>query len=136
MADFDWVRARAECSLHTTFVRLESGVKSDVDARKEIPPANSEGVSFKASKEGDRLVVTRTEGSEVRKVEFSVNQNAILVAGDTANFEATPGLNITGDCTLMVEDQELELWQVRRKALERLFFNEQPPRIVAARKSK
>lgn len=127
MADFDWVKARAECSLRKVFLRLLSGVRSDVQARDLIAQDAGENVHFEASDNGDRVLVTRTEGAEVRRIEFAFSPAVITVEGDGVKFGATPGLNNAGDCTLMVEGDELELWQVRRTALEKLFFGRDRP---------
>jgi hypothetical protein len=134
MADFDWVRSRDECSLQKVFLRLLAGVKSDVEARMEIVRAKGGNILFQASNEGNRLLVTRTEGAKVNKIEFALSQGAITVEGDDGmKFRATPGINASGDCTLIVDQGELELWQVRMKALEGLFFNEARATVVTAR---
>ena len=121
--EVDWVKARAECSLPKVFLRLTTGAKSDVTVRGEIAKANGEKVTFEASCEGKSLLVTRTESALVVKVEFALKQDAIVVQGNKVDFKAVAGLNTIGDCTLEVEGVELALWQVRRKALEKLLFD-------------
>lgn len=123
MADFDWVRARAECSLRRVFFHLVAGAESDALAREDISKKGNDNVHFDSSKNGDSLLVTRSEGSSVRRVKFALTEDAIIIEenGNIA-FKATPGLNNTADCTLMVDGAELDLWKVRRMALERLFF--------------
>jgi hypothetical protein len=124
MAD-DWVRARAECSIHNAFMRLITGAKSDTDARKEIAQRNGEVLTFDASPIGDRLLVTRIEGTKTTaKVEFALSGGVISISGDAVNIKATPGLNTTGECRLTVNATEFELWQIRRMALEAIFFDE------------
>jgi hypothetical protein len=58
MADFDWVRARSECSLQKVFLRLLAGVESDVDERNAISQERRERLSFEATREGNRILVT------------------------------------------------------------------------------
>jgi hypothetical protein len=122
MADFDWVRARSECSLPKIFERLFAGAQSDVDARNGVARETREGLSFEASRDGNRILVTRGGSEKIRLVKFTLAANSIDIEGEGSELIATPGLNPAGNCTLMVNGAELELWQVRRTALERLFF--------------
>jgi hypothetical protein len=104
------------------FERLYSGIKSDVAVRNKISAEATERLEFGHSREGpDRILVTRS-GTKIRTVEFILRQASIGVEGE-AQFEADPGLNNPGDCTLTVNGTELELWAVRRLALEKLFFS-------------
>lgn len=127
MAEFNWVRARAECSLARCFERLHAGVKGDVEARNEIARALQEGIVFETARpSGARIMVTRS-GNPIRRVDLVLTQDAILAEQrvqeqNDVTFRATPGLNNPCDCTLMIDGSELELWQVRRLALEKLFF--------------
>lgn len=125
MPDFDWVKARAACSLSRIFERLFAGVQSDVDSRNAMSQDARDEILFESSREGNRILVTRS-GPQVRLVKFHLTQNHVAVDGDNGTFHAMPGLNNPGDCTLMVDGVELELWQVRRKALESLFFDDLP----------
>jgi hypothetical protein len=42
--------------------------------------------------------------------------------GGNLTFEATVTLNDEGRCVAKVDDQERELWQLRKMALEKLFL--------------
>jgi hypothetical protein len=56
-------------------------------------------------------------------VNFSLEGDEIVVcAGNEIILRATITLNNEGRCMLKVDDEELEQWQVRRMALEDLFF--------------
>lgn len=57
-------------------------------------------------------------------VKFSLGDKAITVTDTHGNtiFEATITLNDEGECRLKINGLERETWQVRRTALERLFF--------------
>jgi len=120
--DFKWVEARLNCCVEKVFAQLQAGVTNDV---AEINVASStEGTKFEVSPHGNRFLVLR-EGKGVRKVEFVIDKNVISVlAEDKPHFSAAPTMNPQGKCVLIVNGQEFELWQVRRMALERLFFGE------------
>jgi hypothetical protein len=58
-------------------------------------------------------------------VTFSIGANSIIVRdeNDTLMFKAFPTVCNDGECRLKVDGQERELWQVRKQALEGLFFS-------------
>jgi hypothetical protein len=139
MADFDWVRARSECSLPKAFERIFAGVKSDVDARNAVSKEDPEGLVFESSREGNRILVIRGGNQQaVRTVTFALTPADITVERDGGEnlIRATPGLSNPGDCTLTVESQELELWQFRRMALENLFFGNLPRAVTVTARRK
>lgn len=129
MADLDWVRARADCSLHKVFERLVAGVKEDVVARQELAQDNDHGVNFAITTDEERhLLVSRSVRGTVSTVEFILGPSEIVVEEDgLQTLAATAGLNENGECTMVVEGSQWEPWQVRRMALEGLFFRLPPP---------
>ena len=65
--------------------------------------------------------------SIARSVEFRLEQNEITVSyrhqyEHELLFSAEITLTDEGRCKFKVGDKELEQWQLRRKALEKLFF--------------
>ncbi len=57
------------------------------------------------------------------RVEFNCEANRIVVRNQDREFSVTLTLNNEGRCKLRVDGaEELEQWQVRRIALEKLFF--------------
>jgi hypothetical protein len=135
MADLDWVRARADCSLHKVFERLVSGVKDDVASRQELARELDQGIHFAVTEDHERrLLVTRNLRGTVSTVEFILGPSEIVVEEDgLQTLTATAGLNEKGECTLQVEGTEWEPWQVRRMALEGLFFRLPPPVTMRSR---
>jgi hypothetical protein len=118
--DFNWVEARLNCCAEKVFAQLQAGVTNDVATINEV--ARGAGVKFEVSPHGLRFLVIR-EGKGVKKVQFVLEKNVISVlAGDQARFSAAPTMNPAGQCVLIVNGQEMEPWQVRRMALEQLFF--------------
>jgi hypothetical protein len=146
-ASFDWVTERFNCSLDGVFKELELAVKTDVDTvnRLEAERAGEAGGALMRNigcvSAGRRFSVSRSErgGNVLRSVNFAVEPASISIKSDYDGgpaFVATIRLNSDGRCLLVVGDVEMELWQVRRKALEDLFFGgpHQPLVTVSARR--
>ncbi|MGB8769043.1 MAG: hypothetical protein WCC92_05485 [Candidatus Korobacteraceae bacterium] len=119
----NWVKARRDdCSLGQVFKDLERGVRRDVDAANE----SSEGQphKFKVSSEEGHFSVTRSSSTAMPlSVEFCLKRDEIEIgAGGEPEFVITLTLNNEGRPVLKANGKELELWQVRKMALEELFF--------------
>jgi hypothetical protein len=125
--NFDWVRERAECCAATMFEKLKMLIASDVEAINEVRKKDAAYISFKfVSGHSERFAVTAThEESFHRSVAFTLYKGEILVTGpdgDGTMFTVTVGLSDEGDCRCRISGQEYDLWQIRKKALEELFF--------------
>jgi hypothetical protein len=131
---FDWVRGRAECSLYKVFKELLVGVREDVDTRNSIQPNHNPKWSVGALS-SNRFSVLReenTNGCPVNSsVEFILAKDHLEIVDDdetspvsntSPRLVATITLNNEGLCRLKVGDVELEQWQLRRMALESIFF--------------
>jgi hypothetical protein len=119
----DWVTKRFLCSLPNVFKELRLQVEEDVKTRNALRPNNSP-YEFSATAHGDDFTVL-LETSDVRKsVVFSREEHTIVVRDDAGKtmFEVTLTFNDQGECRLHVNQEERELWQVRRMALEGLLF--------------
>jgi hypothetical protein len=124
MADFDWIKARAACSLQVLFKQLQVAVEGDVAAANELPNNVRSDAKFEVSPREGRFVVTRQHDDDgVRAVKFILEKAQIVVdKGAGVSFTAKPSLNTEGVCKLRVHSTDLELWQVCRMALEDLIF--------------
>jgi hypothetical protein len=121
MSDFDWVTERANCSVQKVFRSLELGVKGDVDKRNALLKTGEPKVE--TASRGERFTVFRKGRDGTRVVEFAFDDDGISVTSDNVTlFHAALTIHNSGQCRLKVNKQELEEWQVRRKALEDLFF--------------
>jgi hypothetical protein len=122
--EFDWVTARASCSLGGVFDGLLEGVRHDVATRnKQAGPVRLE---FSAEPNLFRVSATKVATGAVTRVEFRLTPQAIEVAapdGGTPTLSATVILGDDGVCRLKVGDGELLPWQFRKRALERLMFD-------------
>jgi hypothetical protein len=129
--ELNWVKARHECSLVQIFKTLELGVKSDIDA---INALILPGVmlKFHLASHGSRFSATcEVNGQHSHSVDFGLKDNEISISEDnTPKFAATLALTNTGACKLRVGNEELEQWQVRRKALETFFFDQNRGRYL------
>ncbi len=120
---FDWVTERSSCSLPKVFKTLRLQVEEDVKSRNALRPDNSPYEFSLAENAGDFTV--RLEAKDLRQsVIFSLSEHAISVRDDKSNpmFDVTLTFTDEGKCKLNVNNQPRELWQIRRMALEELFF--------------
>jgi hypothetical protein len=129
VTNFEWVKARAECSLESIFLVLSEAVSFDV---QQITALNRPGVKFQLNNSvPNRLLVLREREfprlQEQVSVVFELMRDRIEVSRATMSgkqtlFSAVPGLNPEEECLLEVSGMPLNPWQFRRKALEDLFF--------------
>lgn len=74
---------------------------------------------------GGDFKVVLAAGDVHNGVVFTLAGNGILVRGGEGNqmFDVTLNFTSDGKCFLVVNNQQLESWQVGRMALEELFFH-------------
>ncbi len=123
MTNFNWVKERFSCSPSKVFETLKLQAQEDVNVRNSLRPKNADygfsvvvsGTSFTVLKEGNNLH---------ESVIFSLTEKGITVRdkNDKPMFEATLTLNDEGECRVKINGQEREFWQMRKTALEGLFF--------------
>ena len=123
LSKFDWVTERASCSPPNIFKALRLQVTEDVKIRNALRPNNSP-YEFSVAEHGDDFTVLLDAKDVHRSVIFSLAEHAILVRDDEGNqmFQVTLTFNDEGECRLIVNEEERDLWQVRRMALEELLF--------------
>jgi hypothetical protein len=122
-AGFDWVTERSACSLPKMFKTLLLQIKEDVETRNALRPNNSP-YEFSVEEKGESFSAVLKTADVQMSVVFSLVDHAISVRDDKGNqmFEVTITFSEEGKCKLRVNDEERELWQVRRMALEELMF--------------
>jgi len=126
--NLDWVTERSKCSLFAVFKQLQAEVQEDIQKMQAILGANSNRLSFVRASDRN-FSVNRTDKDVFptpieRSVDFALEQSEIIVVNidNEIAARATITLNDEGRCMLKVNDRELEHWQFRRMALERIFF--------------
>jgi len=125
MGDFDWVKARAECSATEIFEKLRIQVQKDVDRWKALKVSSELKVS--TANEAGVFAVSVDGVGVYRGVRFSLEENAIVVDGiapEKRMFLASVTLSDDGECRLKItgKEKEYDLWQFRKLALEWVLF--------------
>jgi hypothetical protein len=129
--DFDWVSAQGKCSAAVMFERLRTRVREDVQRRNGIFDRN-DGWKFEFHEDDDgfealRTVASGRPGSGVGAVvRFERAGTRIHVQGEDidVDFTAVVALDVTGLCRFVVGEAVYSDWEIRRMALEQLFFEE------------
>jgi hypothetical protein len=120
--ELDWVKERAACSLAKVFSDIHRGVEEDVKSANSIFPHGNPLEVIVA----DKNAFTVKRGASITPVVMFILESGCIVVSATLSNEEwrfTVGLNNEGRCQLRWESQEFEQWQVRKMALEGLFFN-------------
>ena len=120
---FDWVARRSACTLPKIYKTLRADIDEDIRERNSLRAADAAYEFSITEKENTFAVVLRADDF-TRSVTFMLEDHAILVLDPSGNqmFEVTVNFNDEGKCRLKAKEQNRELWQVRRMALEDLLF--------------
>jgi hypothetical protein len=121
---FDWVTARSKCSTSAVFERLKLQINEDVEKRNALIGGPPSPYIFRVISNGP-IVTVLLEGHRLRaSVMFRLQNEFISVSDDNDNllFHAAVTLNDEGRCVVKINDEDRELWQMRKMALEKLFF--------------
>ena len=127
-ANFDWVAERGGCSVRQMFEQLRLVIAQDVEAiNKHIRPMDERPRSFKIAEDKKTIKVYEDDPhfDSGPSVLFLLKGNVIKVKdGETGQslFELSITLNDAGECRFTIGGEERDSWQVRRKALEGIFF--------------
>lgn len=123
--NFDWVKARLECSLGKVFETLVMQIEADVSARNQRLPSGYQ--PFETVREGNRFKVFRAPPGMPQWIAIlDRTENGIRVINELTRkviVEATLTLNNDGECRLKANGKEYEFWQFRRTALEWILFD-------------
>jgi hypothetical protein len=128
---FDWVSAQAACTAASMFERLRAGVKQDVEHRNALAGLD-DGSRFDFSEESETFDVARLEGARFTDprvaalVRFKRAGRRINVQGENVDVDFTAVLTLdpAGQCRFVVGEALYAEWEIRRMALELLFFGE------------
>jgi hypothetical protein len=126
--DLDWVGVRAGCTLSDMFRRLRDQIIGDIairnDRLKETPTAQLLQVNFTLKDSDTAAFIVWREGHACSSVSFViVGPSLVVMDAKGAHFlEATIGISNEGRCMFRVDGADVEMWQLRKMALESLFF--------------
>ena len=109
------------------FEALRLEIEKDIKTRNDLlRPAQKQRYSFgmTAVSGGFTVFVEGIAGSHYT-VMFTIAEDKVLVRDETGKsvLEAIPTVCDDGKCRLKINGQERKLWQVRKTALEDLFFH-------------
>ena len=126
--NFDWVSAQAGCSAVQMFQRLEDGAKADVERRNAAASSRSDNwrFEFHAGDDGFEVVRIADSSKDGAAVTFAREGPRINIDGDGVDVRITAvvGINPSGDCRYFVGELEFLGWEVRKQALDQLFFED------------
>jgi hypothetical protein len=129
--DFDWVSAQAKCNAALVFEGLRTRVREDVQRRNGMFDRR-DSWKFEFHEDGDAFEASRAAASGLRgsnvaaHVRFERAGRRIHVQGEAidVDFTAVVALDVTGLCRFVVGEAMYSEWEIRRMALEQLFFEE------------
>jgi len=113
------------------FERLRTRVREDVQRRNGLFD-RKDGWKFECYEEGDEVEVSRvvrsgpTDAKVLAVVRFERAGRRIHVQGEDidVDFTAVVIVDVTGVCRFVVGEAMYSGWEIRRMALEQLFFEE------------
>ncbi len=127
--EVDWVTAQSKCNAASIFARLQSGVMQDVERRNGLRRPSDDDLVFEFHEDDEGFEVTRRHGTGrvTGAVKFERAGRRIHVQGDDIDveFTAVVTLDVTGACRLVVGEAMYSEWEIRRMALEILFFEDE-----------
>ena len=132
--DFDWVSAQATCNTTTMFERLRTQVQADVLRRNGLF-GRDDGTRFAVhdseDEEEDAFEVSRLEGTGpsprvTALVVFARVGKRIHITSEDFELDLTAivTLDPAGACRFVVGEAIYSEWEIRRMALELMFFEE------------
>jgi hypothetical protein len=130
--ELNWVPLRAKCSVIEVFERLREEAQMDVTEREKIRESEKRSdYHFKFIDGNDTFTIALEGGLDVRRrVRFSLKESHIeITKDDGSSLLASTALNEEGRCVLRINNQNCERWQVRKMALDHLFF-EAPQKLL------
>ena len=121
--DFDWVNARANCSPAFVFEKLRLLIENDVELRNRLRAKDTPFFKVVSGANRSRFSVVSESISVHQTVVFSLTNSEISATGINGPiFNATVTLSNDGTCRAKISQKEYDLWQLRKMALEDLFF--------------
>jgi hypothetical protein len=122
MSEFNWVEARAKCSLAEMYSQIRLDVEADVEARNKLLPSGAH-YGFKFTRASGRFTVLTESNGPNKSIDFVLSEKYIEILSEKSPmFTATVGLNDDGECILLVNGIERKRWQVAKMALDHIFF--------------
>ncbi|MYD78341.1 MAG: hypothetical protein F4239_05470 [Gammaproteobacteria bacterium] len=125
MSEFDWVEARANCTVATVFKKLSEDVQNDLSRYEQLCPGQTQSRKFENCEKGFYVEFTHQHRVvfEHDDTEIKIGRWANVGGKHTPLTVLTVKLDDDGECILVDSDGDSwKPWQVRRKALEETLF--------------
>ena len=125
----DWVTRRADCELDAAFQKLAVDVEEDVGIfNSRFTLESPQAIVFRKRAEYPMFSVHRRLPAGTVKVVFSLKSDRIEIEDECGvqALSVIPFLADSGRCKFQVGGEEIEQWQLRRKALEAILFKPTP----------
>ena len=121
----DWVRLQPACLIKGAFDSLRAGVEADIKSYNAMLNLQlSQEIKLSSELSTIFIVVRKTFSSA--HVEFARRGSSVEIRQEEVEnptfFSVTPIFSNFGRCRWKLNDDELEQWQVRKMALEKLLF--------------
>lgn len=119
----NWVKERHSCTALCMFEKLRNEVKADIEQRNALRPEQAH-YGFKFVQSDMAIFSVVREGNQIgRVVRFVLKGDTIIAeTHDEEIFSAMLTLNDVGECRFKINGDERESWQLRKLALEPMFF--------------
>jgi hypothetical protein len=117
------VKARSSCCAGKIFDQLRRDIARDIEERNALRPENAH-YAFSLTPDHGKLVVSINTNQLHDLVIFTLTSTGTSVHEHTDKlmFDALLTVNDQRECRFEINGQEYEFWQMRKKALEKLFF--------------
>ena len=126
--DFDWVTARAKCSLDSMYETLRGLARATIETRNAMLDRSADGRLFAMSDHPSErgFLVSDARSATRRSVEVVLKDGVFMFSHHhdrgTVRLVAMRVLTDAGECRLKVGEEVLDPWQVLKRALEPLYF--------------
>jgi hypothetical protein len=123
--NFDWVTAQASCSAESMFQKLQDGARADVERRNGATFGRHDKWRFEFHGSDEGFEVVRIADPSAL-VTFQLEGPRININGENIDVMITAivGINAAGDCRYFIGEGEYLGWEVRKLALDQLFFED------------
>lgn len=125
----DWVIKCADCELKEAFQKLGEAVEEDVNIyNSRFNLQGGRAVVFHTESISALFSVSRRTHAGTVNVVFHQKANEIEIQDEPGaqSLNAIPVLTTNGRCKFQVNGEDMEQWQLRRAALEAIFFRSMP----------
>ena len=115
---------RNACTLASVFSELRFAVEGDVNKINAARHLEGDDAFTVKTIEPNGFVVYRVRHGSNKSVRLFLEADRIEIQDDFTSQKHSAGITLTneGRCKMRIAGEELEQWQVRRMALETLFF--------------